>query len=67
MLYGYNGRIMRVNLAEGTISVEEPKEGFYRTYYGGWGFVAYCLLKELEPEIDPLGPQPADPDTKVWS
>ena len=56
MLYGYNGRIMRVNLSQRTISVEEPKEEFYRTYYGGWGFVAYYLLKELESGIDPLGP-----------
>ena len=57
MVYGYNGKIMRVNLSQKTISVEEPDEAFYRTYYGGWGFVAYYLLKELEPGIDPLGPE----------
>ena len=57
MLYGYNGRIMRVNLSRGTVSVEEPEEEFYRTTYGGWGFVAYYLLKELEPGIDPLSPE----------
>jgi aldehyde:ferredoxin oxidoreductase len=56
-LYGYNGSIIRVNLSQNTISVEEPEEEFYRTYYGGWGFVAYYLLKELEPGIDPLGPE----------
>jgi len=56
MLFGYNGRILRIDLTQGTISVDEPKEAFYRTYYGGWGFVAYYLLKELEPGIDPLGP-----------
>ncbi|MFC1525654.1 aldehyde ferredoxin oxidoreductase family protein, partial [Candidatus Latescibacterota bacterium] len=28
----------------------------YRKYIGGWGFVAYYLMKELEPGIDPLGP-----------
>ena len=57
MLYGYNGRIMRVNLSQKSISVERPEEAFYRTYYGGWAFVAYYLLKELEPGIDPLGPE----------
>jgi len=57
MRYGYNGKIMRVNLSEGAISVEEPDQGFYRTYYGGWGFVGYYLLKELAPGIDPLGPE----------
>jgi aldehyde:ferredoxin oxidoreductase len=57
MVYGYNGRILRVNLSQRTTSVEEPEEEFYRTYYGGWGFVAYYLLKELEPGIDPLSPE----------
>lgn len=57
MRHGYNGSIMRVNLSQRTISVERPEEDFYRTYYGGWGFVAYYLLKELEPGIDPLGPE----------
>ena len=44
MLYGYNGSIMRVNLSQRSISVERPQEEFYRTYYGGWGFVAYYLV-----------------------
>ena len=57
MLYGYAGSIMRVNLSQRSISVERPEEEFYRTYYGGWGFVAYYLLKELERGIDPLGPE----------
>jgi len=53
---GYNGRILRVNLTDRSISVDKPSEDFYRTYYGGTGFIAYHLLKELEPGIDPLGP-----------
>jgi len=57
MLYGYNGRIVRANLSQRTISVENPGEEFYRTYYGGWGLIAYYLLRELEPGIDPLGPE----------
>jgi aldehyde:ferredoxin oxidoreductase len=57
MVYGYNGRVLRVDLSRRSTSVEEPEEEFYRTYYGGWGFVAYYLLKELEAGIDPLGPE----------
>ena len=53
---GYNGKILRVNLSTGTHLVEEPSENFYRTYVGGRGFNAYFLMKELEPGIDPLGP-----------
>jgi len=55
--YGYTGNVLRVNLSNGKITVENPDELFYRKYLGGAGFIAYYLLKELEPGIDPLGEQ----------
>ncbi len=54
---GYAGKVLRVNLTTGSVSVERPGDLFYRRYMGGWGFVAHYLLKELEPGIDPLGPK----------
>lgn len=57
MKNGCNGRILRVNLSRNEIQVEEPQEDFYRTYFGGWGFVAYYLLKEVPPGTDPLSPE----------
>ena len=57
MPYGYLGRILRVNLSKDKLSIEYPDEIFYRRYLGGEGFVAYYLLKELKPGIDPLGPE----------
>ncbi|KKM09776.1 aldehyde:ferredoxin oxidoreductase [Clostridiales bacterium PH28_bin88] len=56
MPYGYNGRILRVNLSSGEISEERPDELFYRTYMGGSCIAAYYLLREMKPNIDPLGP-----------
>ena len=56
MAYGYNGKILRVDLSNKEISVEKPDDNFYRRYMGGRGFVGYYLLRELEPKIDPLGP-----------
>ncbi|MFQ6079699.1 MAG: aldehyde ferredoxin oxidoreductase family protein, partial [Thermodesulfobacteriota bacterium] len=56
MAYGYNGKILRVDLSGGKISVDEPDEVFYRRYIGGRGVALYYLLKELEPGVDPLGP-----------
>jgi aldehyde:ferredoxin oxidoreductase len=56
MTYGYTGKILRVDLSEGKISVDEPDEIFYRRYVGGRGVALYYLLKELKPGIDPLGP-----------
>lgn len=57
MTQGYTGNILRVDLSQGKIVVENPDELFYRKYLGGAGFICYYLLKELEPGIDPLGPQ----------
>jgi aldehyde:ferredoxin oxidoreductase len=57
MPYGYNGKIVRVNLSQTAVAIEEPDEIFYRTYLGGKGIGSYYLLKELERGIDPLGPE----------
>ena len=57
MPFGYNGKILRVNLSDGRILIEQPDEKFYRRYLGGEGFVAYYLLREVKPGIDPLSPE----------
>ncbi len=54
MPYGYNGKIVRVDLTTKTVTVEEPGDLVYRTYFGGGGLASYYLLKELKPGIDPL-------------
>jgi len=56
MAYGSTGKILRVDLTRGVMSVEEFDEAFYRLYPGGKALAAYFLLKEIEPGIDPLGP-----------
>ena len=54
---GYTGKILRVNLTDGTMRTEEFDDAWYRTYYGGRGFNAYFLLKEVGPEVDALSPE----------
>ena len=56
MANGFWGRILRVDLTSGRISVDEHDEKFYRRYMGGRGIVAHYLLKEVPPGCDPLGP-----------
>jgi len=56
MLFGYAGKILRVNLTTGTTTVQRLKEDFCRRYLGGNGFGARLLYDELQPGIDPLGP-----------
>ena len=57
MTFGHWGKLLRVNLTTGSITTEELDETFLRRYVGGWGFIAYHLLRELAPGIDPLGPR----------
>ncbi|MBN1583791.1 MAG: aldehyde ferredoxin oxidoreductase family protein [Anaerolineae bacterium] len=54
---GYTGKILRVDLTDGKIEIEEPPESFYRRYLGGNGFIAHYLLKELPRNVDPLAPE----------
>lgn len=54
-LYGYCGKILRVNLSTGDILTEVPPLDFYRLYIGGRGFIAPILLRELPKRVDPLG------------
>lgn len=55
MPFGYNGKILHVNLNDSSYEIEEPSENFYRTYLGGGGLAAYYLLKDLKGDTDPLG------------
>jgi aldehyde:ferredoxin oxidoreductase len=57
MPYGYNGKILHVDLTTGALTVEEPPDAFYRQYLGGQGIGTYYILKEMPAGADPLGPQ----------
>jgi len=48
--------ILRVNLSTGALSTETMDELVCRKYLGGAGFVIYFLWKELQPGVEPLGP-----------
>jgi len=53
-MYSVNGKLLRINLSNKNIHVERMSEKFYRKYYGGRNIIAYFLLKETLPNIDPL-------------
>ena len=54
---GYAGKILRVNLTEGKITEEKPSDELIKNYIGGRGWGIKILYDELEPNIDPLGPE----------
>jgi aldehyde:ferredoxin oxidoreductase len=57
MPFGYNGKVLHIDLTRQEWRVEEPGEKWYRTYMGGSAFASYYLLKLLKPGVDPLSPE----------
>lgn len=54
MVYGFTGKILRINLSNSKVTLEKKDEKFYRKYYGGSCLAAYYLLKELPKGLDPF-------------
>ena len=57
MPYGYNGKILHVDLTTGKMEVETPPEPFYRKYMGGSAMALHYILHEVPKGADPLGPE----------
>jgi aldehyde:ferredoxin oxidoreductase len=53
---GYAGKLLFVDLTEGTIKTESPSEETYRRFLGGTGLGAKILYERMKPGADPLGP-----------
>ncbi|MFW6083286.1 MAG: aldehyde ferredoxin oxidoreductase family protein [Thermoplasmatota archaeon] len=51
---GHWGKLLRVNLNDGSTEIEDLSEGFMRRFIGGAGFAAKILYDEVGPEVDPL-------------
>jgi len=54
---GYAGRVLHVDLGQGTIEVERPPESFYRKYLGGSAMGMHYILNQVQAGTDPLGPE----------
>jgi aldehyde:ferredoxin oxidoreductase len=57
MSFGYNGKILHVDLTDGKTEVETPPEAFYRKYMGGSAMGMYYILRDMPKGADPLGPE----------
>lgn len=56
MAFGYNGKILHVDLSKGDWAVETPDEVWYRTYWGGGALASYYMHKFIPRGADALGP-----------
>ena len=54
---GLCGRLIRVNLTDGSIDVEPVEEDVARKYLGGKALAAYYAFKDIKKGTDPLGPE----------
>ena len=55
-MYGYLGRILRVDLSRERLWDEALNEEYARKYVGGSGLAARYLYNVLDTSVDPLGP-----------
>ena len=57
MPFGYNGKILHIDLTHGVVTVETPTDAFYRKYMGGSAMGLYYILKEMPSGVDALSPE----------
>ena len=57
MPHGYAGKILKVDLTNQKIEVEEPDEAFYRSYLGGRGIGYHYLMQQVPAATDPFSPE----------
>ena len=56
-LYGYTGRLLRVDLTEGKVSTEKVAPELLRKFLGGVGYGAKLYYDEIPAGADSLSPQ----------
>ncbi|NVM36722.1 MAG: aldehyde:ferredoxin oxidoreductase, partial [Candidatus Lokiarchaeota archaeon] len=56
-MYGYMGKILRVDLTNGKITEEFPDDETLKLYLGGSGIATKYMIDEIPKGIDPLGPE----------
>ncbi|MFO7989577.1 MAG: aldehyde ferredoxin oxidoreductase N-terminal domain-containing protein, partial [Desulfotignum sp.] len=56
-MQGINHKILKVDLSRQEYSIDEHDDIFYRKYIGGRGIALYYMHRELDPEVDPYGPE----------
>ncbi len=56
-MYGWTGKLLRVDLTSGKTSTEKIDEEILHKYLGGRGLGAYLVYTEVPPDTDPLEPE----------
>src|SRR5512133_3627085 len=57
------GKLLRVDLTDGTVKSEPLNMDWARAYVGPRGLASKCLVEEVDPKVDPLSPG----NKLIWS
>jgi aldehyde:ferredoxin oxidoreductase len=57
MSYGFMGQLLRVNLTDRKITIEEINQAWAKQYLGGAGLATKYFYEEVPGGVDPLGPE----------
>ncbi|MEK6266840.1 MAG: aldehyde ferredoxin oxidoreductase, partial [Clostridium sp.] len=56
-MFGYNGKILRINLKDRTVKVEALDLEMAKKFIGGRGLGTKIFMDEVDPMVDPLSPE----------
>jgi len=56
-MYGWHGKLLRINLTRRETSVEEIDPQVSKDFIGGRGVAIRYLYDEVDPVVDPLSPE----------
>lgn len=56
-MYGYQGKILYVNLSTRQLDIRDLPEEVARDFTGGPGLAAYYMYREMPPHTDPFAPE----------
>jgi aldehyde:ferredoxin oxidoreductase len=57
VMYGWHGRLLRVNLTDRTVREEPVLADVAQAYIGGRGLAIKALIEGMDPRADPLSPE----------
>ena len=55
-MYGYKGKVLRINLTNKTFTMEDLKIDEAKKFIGARGLGVKTLFNEVDPQVDPLSP-----------
>ncbi|MGA1861897.1 aldehyde ferredoxin oxidoreductase family protein [Deferribacter thermophilus] len=56
-MYGWTGKILRVNLTDRSYKIENLNFDWAKKFIGGRGLASKYLYEEVDPNVDPLSPE----------